>query len=198
MSDRSTFDLIDPGSRAEWRRWLKKNHAVSSGVRVVVHKKINPRPKLTYDEVVEEALCYGWIDSKPNALDEHRYILHLYPRRPRSVWSQRNKERVKRLIKSGLMAPPGLAKVKAAKKDSSWSSLDAVDSVVLPKDLMSALRADGAALRHFAAFTDSSKKIILYWIETAKKPETRVKRIKETVAQAASNIKAYQYRRERT
>lgn len=189
-----SFALVEPKSRAEWRRWLVRNHIASRGVKLVLRKKNSYKPGVTYDEAVEEALCFGWIDSKPNTLDETRYILHFYPRKPGSVWSQRNKARIKRLIRSGLMTSPGLSKIEAAKKDGSWQRVDTIDKLEIPLDLKRALSANSKAKRFFASFPDSSKKIILYWVLSAKRPETRAKRVKEVVAQAANNIRANHYR----
>ncbi len=122
------FSLVEPKRRAEWRRWLERNHSTYPGIKLILHKKNSDKPRMTYDEAVEEALCFGWIDGKPNTLDETRYILHFNPRKPGSVWSQRNRGRVKRMIQSGLMTSAGLSKIKAAKKDGSWWSLDRVDA----------------------------------------------------------------------
>jgi uncharacterized protein YdeI (YjbR/CyaY-like superfamily) len=191
---RVAFDPVEPKSRAEWRRWLVNNHSDSPGIRLILHKKNSDKPRVTYDEAVEEALCFGWIDSKPNTLDETRYILHFHPRKPGSVWSQRNKARIKRLIQSGLMTSAGLAKIEAAKKDRSWQSLDTIDKLEVPSDLAKALKANEKAQEHFESFPNSSKKIILFWIQSAKRPETRAKRIEETVSQAFNNIRVNHYR----
>ena len=191
---RGVFVTVEPKSRAAWRHWLARNHSTSPGIKLILHKKNSDKPRMTYDEAVEEALCFGWIDSKPNTLDETRYVLHFHPRKPGSVWSQRNKRRVKRLIQSGLMTSAGLSKIKAAKKDGSWQSLDRVDKLEVPPDLEKALMANKKAHGYFESFPSSSKKIILFWIQSAKRPETRAKRIKEAVAQAAKNIRANHYR----
>ncbi|MCX6142654.1 MAG: YdeI/OmpD-associated family protein [Ignavibacteriales bacterium] len=189
-----SFAHVEPNSRAEWRRWLARNHSTSPGIKLILHKKNSKKPRMTYDEAVEEALCFGWIDSKPNTLDETRYILHFNPRKSGSVWSQRNKERVKRLIQSGLMQHAGLSKIEAAKRDGSWRSLDKVERLEVPQDLRKALLVNREAQKHFKSFPNSSKKIILFWIQSAKRPETRAKRVKDTVAQAAKNMRANHYR----
>lgn len=184
------FARVEPRSRAEWRRWLVRNHQTSPGVKLVLRKKNSNKPGVTYDEAVEEALCFGWIDSKPNTLDETRYILHFHPRKKGSVWSQRNKARIKRLIRSGLMTSSGLSKIEAAKADGSWKLLDKVDKLEIPSDLKQALSSNLKARKSFGSFPDSSKKIILYWVLSAKRPGTRVRRIKEAVSQAAKDIRA--------
>jgi uncharacterized protein YdeI (YjbR/CyaY-like superfamily) len=182
--------LIQPRTRGEWREWLAKNHAVSKGIWVVLIKKGSGLKGITYEAAVEEALCYGWIDTRPNTIDEGRYKLHLTPRRAGSVWSKSNKARIRRLMKLDLMASPGLAKMQAAKKDGSWAQLDAIDRLEMPADLLVALSGDERAREHFAAFGASAKKVILFWIATAKRPETQQNRIEETVRLAAANIKA--------
>ncbi len=180
--------------RAEWRDWLEQNHAASRGVWLVYYKKGSGRPRVPYGEAVEEALCFGWVDSRPNALDDERYMQLFSPRKPGSPWSKLNKQRVERLTRQGRMAPAGLEKVEAAKRDGSWGKWDAIEELVVPKDLEEALNTDGAAAEHFRAFSASSKKNILWWIESAKRPETRRKRVGETVALAAKNVKANHYR----
>jgi uncharacterized protein YdeI (YjbR/CyaY-like superfamily) len=177
-------------SRAAWREWLEKHHATSSGVRLVIYKKASGKQRLSYDEAVEEALCFGWVDSTTNTLDANRYTLNFSPRKPGSVWAQSNKQRVERLIEQGLMTPAGLAKIEAAKRDGAWSKMDAIDDLVMPDDLAAALAANPDANQHFAAFSNSAKKMILFWISSARRPETRQKRVEQTVAAAAKNIKA--------
>jgi uncharacterized protein YdeI (YjbR/CyaY-like superfamily) len=111
-------------SRADWRAWLKSNHKQNEAIWLIQHKKISKKPCVTYDEAVEEALCFGWIDSLVNKLDDERYLMMMSPRRPKSGWSKSNKDRVKKLIKAKKMTAAGLAKIEAAKKDGSWSKLD--------------------------------------------------------------------------
>ncbi len=186
------LEFLAVENRQAWRAWLKKNHSRPQGVRLVVHKKKSGASHLTYDAAVEEALCFGWIDSTANVLDDKRFTLRVTPRKPKSVWSQINKRRVERLFGQGLMTPAGLEKIQAAKRDGSWSKLDAIDALRVPADLKKAFAADKRAKLNFAAFNNSSKKMILWWIASAKRPETRAKRIGETVALAAENIKAGQ------
>ena len=117
---------IHPETRAAWRHWLEEHHARSEGVWVISYKKATGKPRMEYEDAVEEALCFGWIDSKPNKLDEERSMLWFAPRKPGTGWARPNKDRVERLLAFGLIAPAGLAKVEAAKKDGSWVSLDPV------------------------------------------------------------------------
>ncbi|HYR07894.1 MAG TPA: YdeI/OmpD-associated family protein [Longimicrobium sp.] len=188
------IDSVHPASRAEWRAWLQKHHARGEGVWLVSYKKAAGKPRVEYDEAVEEALCFGWVDSKPARLDDERSMLYFAPRKPKSGWSGINKERVERLIAAGLMAPAGLAKVEAAKADGSWSKLDAATALEIPPDLEAALDALPSARANFDAFPPSARRAILEWISLAKKPETRANRVQETAREAAKNRRANQWR----
>ena len=189
-----TTETVHPGTREAWRKWLEKHHASAPGIWLIYDKKSTGRRQLTYAEAVEEALCFGWIDSRPNKIDDDHYKQLFSPRKPGSVWSKINKERIEKLIAQGLMTPAGLALVEAAKQDGTWNALDAIDQMEMPPDLAEALAAAPKADQHFSAFSNSSKRIILWWIASARKPETRSKRIAETVRLAAQNLKANHYR----
>jgi len=180
--------------RLAWRRWLSEHHRRAEAVWLVYYKKESGTPSITYAEAVEEALCFGWVDSRPNKIDPERYKQLFSPRKPKSPWSTINKKRVERLIADKRMTAAGLAKVEAAKKDGSWSSYDDVDALAMPGDLAAALASNAAAKKHFAGFPPSSRKIILWWIASAKRPETRSKRIAETVRLAAKNLRANHWR----
>jgi uncharacterized protein YdeI (YjbR/CyaY-like superfamily) len=185
-------DLIEitARDRDEWRTWLQANHDSSPGVWLVLFKKGSGRPSVSYDEAVDECLCFGWIDSKVNRIDEHRYKQLITPRKPKSGWSKVNKTKIDRLIKEGRMNAAGLVKIEAAKADGSWNALDAVESMTMPDDLKVALEANAEASKHFAAFSASTRRHILAWVASAKRPETRQKRIAQTVELAAKNVKA--------
>jgi uncharacterized protein YdeI (YjbR/CyaY-like superfamily) len=185
---------IHPKSRLEWRKWLEKNHTRKEGVWFISYKKATGKPRVDYEESVEEALCFGWVDSKGNKLDDERSMLWFAPRRKGSGWAKPNKERVQRLIKEGLMAPAGLAKIEAAKKDGSWNALDAVEALEIPPDLAKAFSRNKTAKKYFEAFPRSAKRAILEWISNAKKAETRMARIEDTVTKAEKNIRANQWR----
>ena len=161
---------------------------------LVTYRKTSGKKHLSYEESVEEALCFGWVDSKPGKLDDERSMLYFAPRKPRSGWSKPNKERVERLLAAGLMAAAGLAKVEAAKQDGSWTMLDAVENLEMPDDLARALKAFANARTHWDAFPRSVKRGILEWITQAKKPETRARRVEETARLAAENKRANQWR----
>jgi uncharacterized protein YdeI (YjbR/CyaY-like superfamily) len=185
---------IHPKSRAEWRVWLEHHHTQKVGIWLIGYKKSTGKPRFDYDEAVEEALCFGWIDSKPNKLDEERSLLWFAPRKPKTGWSKLNKDRVERLMKQGLMMPAGLAKVEAAKQDGSWFALDAIEALEISPDLEQALTSYVDAKQNFDAFPRSAKRGILEWIAAAKKPETRAKRIAETAQLASKNLRANQWR----
>ncbi|MCB0153188.1 MAG: YdeI/OmpD-associated family protein [Anaerolineae bacterium] len=181
-------------SRAEWRAWLEKNHSQPAGIWLVTFKKHCGEKYVSYDDIVEEALCFGWVDSLPRKLDADRSMLWLAPRKAGSNWSKLNKERVERMLAAGLMTPAGLAKIEGAKADGSWQALDAVEALEIPPDLADALAAYDAAGANFEAFPRSAKRGILEWISNAKRPETRAKRIAETARLAQDNIRANQWR----
>jgi uncharacterized protein YdeI (YjbR/CyaY-like superfamily) len=176
--------------RAAWRAWLEAYHAVSPGIWLVYYKQGSGKPRVAYSDAVEEAMCFGWIDSRPNRIDDERYTQLFTPRKVKSPWSKLNKERVERLTAAGLMTPAGLAAVEAAKAGGLWTVYDAVEALAIPDDLAVALAAHPAAEARFTAFSPSSKKNILWWIESAKKPETRARRIDETVQMAAQGLRA--------
>jgi uncharacterized protein YdeI (YjbR/CyaY-like superfamily) len=182
-------------TRAQWRAWLTLHHTRTTGIWLVSFKKSDPKRYLPYAEIVEEALCFGWVDSKPRALDATRSMLWLAPRKPRTNWSAANKARVARLIDAGLMTPAGLAKVDAAKRDGSWAALEVVDALHIPPDLATAFRAHTGAAANFDAFPRSTKKAILEWILNAKRAETRAARVLETATLAARNERANQWPR---
>ncbi|WP_375447109.1 YdeI family protein [uncultured Fibrella sp.] len=189
------FPIVAISSRAEWRNWLIANHASSKGVWLMSNKAATGKPTITYAEGVMEALCFGWIDSKPNKLDDERSLLYYSPRNPRSNWSGLNKTRVAQLLEQGLMTPAGQRMIDLAKETGTWTALDEVEAVVIPADLQTALLANPPAEGNFSAFPKSIKQGILQWILNAKRPETRAKRILETATLAAQNIRANQFNR---
>jgi len=187
-------DEVVAKDRAAWRRWLERHHATSDGVWLLIAKKGSGLPSVTYEEAVEEALCFGWIDAKANSLDDRRYKQWMARRKPGSGWSDSNKRRVERLIAEGRMAAAGLAAIEAAKAAGSWSKLDASRSLAVPRDLAAAMRAYPSARKHFDAFPPSARPAILQWIAAAKRPETRAKRVEETARLAQENIRANEWR----
>ena len=188
------FPATAARDRAAWRAWLRRHHRAAPGVWLVYHKKASNTPTVTYEEAVQEALCYGWIDSQVRALDARCYRQLFTPRRPGSTWSPANKRRVEKLIAGRRMTTAGLAKVESAKADGSWQSLDEVETLTVPAALRRALAADGDALRNFRGYTASLRKGMLYWYSSAKRPETRARRLAKLVAYAAGHASARQFR----
>lgn len=187
------LERFHPKSRKQWRAWLERNHLESSGVWLVTYKKETGKPRIDYAEAVEELLCFGWVDSKASKLDDERAMLLCTPRNPRSAWSKPNKERVARLTAEGLMTPRGLEMVELAKRTGRWDALNDVDALKEPEDLKARLDKSRAARANWDAFPPSAKRAILQWVLSAKRPETRQKRIDETVSQAAKNVRANQW-----
>lgn len=179
-----------PLSRQEWREWLAANYDKCEGIWFIYFKKVTGKSRVTYDEAVEEALCFGWIDSIPRKFDDERSKLLFTPRKRKSVWSKLNKERVEKLIANGLMTEIGLAKIEAAKQDGSWNLLDASDNLEIAEDLQTALTANQTAKINFDAFSIGAKKNILQWLNSAKREETRQVRIEKLVRMAEQNKRA--------
>lgn len=178
-------EFIEMRDRAEWRAWLAENGSISKGVWLAVGKKSGNVTSLTYEQAVEEALAFGWIDSTVNRLDEHRFIQLFTPRKATSSWAPSNKQRVERLLAEGRMTPAGIAAVELAKSNGTWESLDDSESMVVPEDLAVALATIDQARAGFDSLTDSAKKMTLWWIASAKRPETRARRIAATAEAAA-------------
>jgi uncharacterized protein YdeI (YjbR/CyaY-like superfamily) len=186
-------EQVHPETRANWRAWLQRHHGRTTGVWLVTWKKATGRPRIEYDDTVEEALAWGWVDSKTGKLDGERSMLWFAPRKPRTGWSRPNQQRIERLLAQGLMQPAGQRKVDAAKADGSWSKLDAVEDGVIPPDLAAALAAHPPAAERFAAFPRSVRRGILEWIEQARRPETRQQRVLQTATLAQRNERANQW-----
>lgn len=181
-------------NRKAFRTWLEKNHEKEKNVWLILYNKTSATKSISYVEAVEEALCFGWIDSKPNKRDNESRYQYFAKRKPSGVWSSINKERIEKLIKQGLMTKAGLAAIGQAKKNGSWNALDKIDKIEIPKDLEDALAKNKKASDNFKTFAPSSKKIILNWIYSAKRPETRKQRVVDTVQLAAKGIRANHYR----
>ena len=164
--------------RKAWRVWLTKNHDKVKSI-WLIHDKFARQDKLSYDDIVEEALCFGWIDSTVKKLDDTRSQIYLSVRKPKSIWAKSNKDRVEKLIKSGLMTRPGLGVIERAKADGSWTMLDVVEDLVLPAQLKEAFAKNKKAAENFEKFSTSARKQILYYIYSAKQEETRRGRVQK-------------------
>lgn len=174
-------------NRGHWRQWLEQNHLTSVGIWLIYYKVKSGKPSISYSDAVKEALCFGWIDSKVKSLDAERYQQIFTPRKPQSVWSKLNKQYIEEISEQGLITEAGLQKIAAAKQDGSWYKLDAIQALIIPADLEQVLSTNATAKSYFKAFNNSTKKNILFWIESAKRPETRLKRIEQTISFAEQN-----------
>ena len=186
-------DSIHPKSSHEWRKWLEGNHLRANGIWLITFKQATGKLRISYDDAVETALCFGWIDSKPGTVDAERSKLWFSPRKKGSAWSKKNKERVDKLMATGQMHSAGLAKVEEAKHDGSWNKLDSVEALELPPDLVQAFQRHPGSDVHFNAFPRSTKRANLEWIGNAKTGITRSKRVSQTASLAAENIRANQW-----
>ena len=186
---------VHPGSRAAWRAWLEAHHAHSEGVWLVLNKKASGQPCLSRDDVVEEAIAFGWIDSVQKPLDEHRSMQWVSPRKRGSGWSRLSKERAERMAESGRLTEAGHAVIEAAQDDGSWALFDDAEALVVPDDLTDAFDARPPARDHWDAFPPSTRRAILQWILLAKRAPTRAKRIEETARLAQKNERANQWPR---
>ncbi len=184
VTDTGSMDAEDrfhPSSRAEWRAWLAANHDRATGVWFVFWKKATGRRGVSYEEAVQEALCFGWIDGLLRPVDGERSSIRFTPRRRGSNWARSNKERVARLEEAGLMTEAGRRAVERAKVDGSWNALDEIEEMVVPEELIAALEESPAASEAFEACTASVRKMILGYIGQAKRPATRADRIERAV-----------------
>ena len=175
---------------ADWRAWLERNHDGENEIWLIYYKRASGKTSVTYSEALDEALCWGWIDSTVNRLDDERYMQRWTPRKPASVWSAANKSRINKLTAEGRMAAPGLAKVAAAKRNGSWDTLNDIDRIgrtsEIPEDLRAALAQNPVAKEKFERLAPSQKKLWAWWILSARRPETRARRIAETVKGVAA------------
>jgi uncharacterized protein YdeI (YjbR/CyaY-like superfamily) len=185
-------EIVEVADRAAWRGWLASHHDQTAGIWLAMPRKAASFPAPTYDEAVEEALCYGWIDSTANTLDEQVALLYFARRKRGSAWARTNKARIERLKRDGMIAPPGQAVIERAKDDGSWTALDSVEAGEVPDDLAVALAANPTAAAYFDAFPPGAKRQILWWVVSAKRPETRARRVTETVRLAEQNVRANQ------
>lgn len=195
MSNPLPENSVHPLTIDQWRNWLVEHHERNEGVWLVTYKKATNKPRIEYGDAVAEALCFGWIDSKPSKLDEERSMRWFAPRKEGSGWSRVNKAHIERMIAAGRMTSAGMAKIEAAKANGSWEALDAIENLEIPEDLANALAAYPNAPANFEEFPRSVKRSILEWIATAKRAATRQKRIAETAELAARNERANQWQR---
>lgn len=188
------IETFYPRSRKEWRDWLQNNHEKKQSIWLIYYKKNSKIPSVLYSEAVDEALCFGWIDSKSKPLDKEKYMQFFSKRKAKSVWSRVNKEKIDRLIEQGLMTKAGYQSVETAKQNGSWTILDDAEALVIPKDLDDAFQNKKNAKEYFLGLSRSDQRNMLQWLILAKRMETRQKRITEIVEFAAINQKPKQFR----
>ena len=187
------IETFCPASQQEWRQWLMENHQSKQSVWLVYYKKKANTATITWSEAVDEALCFGWIDSVRKSGDHDTFIQFFCKRKPNSVWSKINKGKVIGLIDNGLMTRAGLDCIEIAKQNGSWTILDDVEELHVPEDLASAFSTNPGSEVYFLSLSKSARKAILQWLVTAKRPETRAKRIAEIAALAAQKLKPKQF-----
>lgn len=183
-----------PLSRADWRNWLENNHQSKQSIWLVYYKTASKVTSLSWSEAVDEAICFGWIDSTKRPIDDERFKQYFSKRKAKSNWSKINKDKVQALIDQGLMAEAGHKSIAVAKENGSWTILDAIEALIIPEDLKNELANCKGASEFFESLSKSNKKILLHWVISAKRPETRHKRILEIAASASENLKPKQFR----
>jgi uncharacterized protein YdeI (YjbR/CyaY-like superfamily) len=194
MSLEQEFETFCPKSRQEWREWLEDNHLEKQSIWLIYYKKKTNIPTVTYSDAVDEALCFGWIDSKAKSIDEKKSMQFFSKRKIKSVWSKVNKDKVARLSEAGLMAQAGLNTVEIAKQNGSWTILDEAEALIIPNDLELEFQKSPNSKDYFLSLSRSDKRIILQWLTMAKRSETRMKRIEEIVELAGEKLKPKQFR----
>lgn len=178
------LDTFCPTSRQDWRKWLEENHQSRKSIWLIYYKSKTNKPTVKYSEAVDEALCFGWIDSKAISIDDEKYMQFFCKRKPKSVWSKINKGKVQRLIASGLMTDAGFESIELAKQNGSWSILDTAESLEIPNDLGEEFKKYPGSIDYFLSLSRSDKRNLLQWLILAKRSETRQKRIVEIVESA--------------
>lgn len=173
-----------PDDQQDWRKWLELNHDKKESVWLIFYKKKSPNHNLTWSESVDQALCFGWIDSTKKTIDSDKYKQYFSKRKAKSNWSKVNKDKVKVLMDQGLMTEAGYNSIETAKENGSWTILDEVEALITPEDLKEACTNYEGAIEYFNGLSKSVKKTLLYWIVSAKRKETRQKRILEIVENA--------------
>jgi uncharacterized protein YdeI (YjbR/CyaY-like superfamily) len=188
------LETFYPKNRQEWRDWLQEHHDKKQSIWIIYYKKKSNSPTVAYSEAVDEALCFGWIDSKQMPIDKEKFMQFFSRRKPNSVWSRINKEKIDRLISQGIMTNAGYRTIEIAKQNGSWTILDEAEALIIPQDLESEFQKSPQGKDYFLGLSRSDKRNILQWLVLAKRPETRQNRISEIVELAAQNLKPKQFR----
>ena len=189
METKDGIPAFHAKSNEEWRQWLSENGSSEKSVWLIMYHKNSGIESIQYNESIEEALCFGWIDSKANKRDEHSSYLFFTPRKAKSKWSKINKQRIEKMVARGLMTPAGQALIDLAKKTGTWDALTDADNAIIPEDLQAAFEKNKIARDNFEKFTASVKRLTLEWIMDAKRPETRIQRVTKTIDMAERNQK---------
>jgi len=188
--NQADLEVIPFETPKKFENWLKKNHKTSNGIWLRLFKKDSKQKSITYEEAVIEALCFGWIDGQSNKYDDQSWIQKFTPRRPKSIWSQRNKERIEQLTREGRMKPPGMAEVEKAKADGRWDKAYAPPSeMTIPADFLKALSGNKKAKAFFDTLNKTNTFAIAFRLQTAKKEETRQRRMKVIMTMLAKGKK---------
>lgn len=190
MEPKNDIKAFYARTRQDWRKWLEENHKTEKNLFLILYHKKSKKECISYNDAVEEALCYGWVDSKANKRDTESYYLFFAQRKPGSGWAKSNRERAEKLIEQGLMTEAGQYMIDHAKRTGTWTILEEVRNLIIPDDLQEQFNNNPTAFNNFQGFSASSRQIILAWILNAKKPETRLQRIHQTVELANKNIRA--------
>ena len=183
------IETFYPATQKAWRKWLQKNHKIKQAVWLVCYNKSSGKASISWSASVDEALCFGWIDSKKIKIDEETSHQFFSKRKPKSTWSKINKDKVERLVEQGLMAEAGFESIETAKNNGSWTILDEVEQLIIPKDLAAAFTKKPTCKEFFTSLSKSTRKAILQWLVLAKTTETRQKRIAEIIETAGKNLK---------
>jgi len=183
-----------PRDKKDWRNWLELNHHKKEAVWLIFYKKKSPKYNLSWSESVDEALCFGWIDSVKKTIDSETYKQYFSKRKAKSNWSKINKDKVTTLIEQGLMKEEGYKSIEIAKENGSWTILDEVEALVIPDDLKEGFTNFEGSMEFFDSLSKSVKKILLHWVVSAKRKETRQKRVLEIAQNASQNLKPKQFR----
>jgi uncharacterized protein YdeI (YjbR/CyaY-like superfamily) len=179
-------ESVSPGNRQQWRKWLQKNHTKKDSVWIILHKKESNIPTVAWSDAVDEALCFGWIDSQRKSIDKEKFMQRFS--KANSTWSKVNKQKIQRLTKEGRMTEAGLKVIEVAKQNGSWSILDEVEKLVIPKDLEDAFKKKAGSKRYFLSLSRSKRRVALLGLVLTKRPETRAKRIGEIAEHCAQNL----------
>ena len=194
MQKKEEIATFYPSTQTDWREWLQENHLSKQSVWLIYYKKKSKVPSLSWSEAVDEALCFGWIDSTARPIDDEKYMQFFTKRKPNSVWSKINKDKVEKLIATGKMSQAGFESIEKAKQNGSWTILDSVEELSIPEDLEASFQANEGSKDFFMSLSKSVRKAILQWLVLAKQQTTRQKRINEIAELAAQKLKPKQFR----